>query len=147
MKKFVIRPVNTRNMNEKFTNDLSKQDEPRIKGVCEVRRSKLELYEAVLEVLVKEPLVVDDIAYQINIDCTALGRYLGFLIKNDLVEERSSNEETLYAITERGIAVLKTLNFQKYLEKVMNSVMALDDALQTVSVISKRNSEQKKKSE
>lgn len=109
-----------------------------------MRRSKLELYEAILEALVKEPLVTDDIAYQTNIDCAALGKYLDFLIKNDLVEERPSDSEDLYAITERGIAVLKTLNFQKYLEKVMNSVMALDDALQAVSVISKKTDENEK---
>jgi predicted transcriptional regulator len=109
-----------------------------------MRRSKLELYEAILEALVKEPLVVDEVAYQASIDCTALGRYLDFLIKNDLVEERFSDDEELYAITERGIAVLKTLNFQKYLEKVMNSVMALDDALQAVSVISKKTNKHEK---
>lgn len=109
-----------------------------------MRRSKLELYEAILEALVKEPLRVDNIAYQTSIDCAALSRYLDFLIKNSLVEERFPGKETLYAITERGIAVLKTLNFQKYLEKVMNSVMALDDALQAVSVISKRNDGQEK---
>jgi predicted transcriptional regulator len=130
-----------------FTNDLSQQNETECQDVCEMRRSKLESYEAILEVLVKEPLTVDNVAYQTSIDCAVLTRYLDFLVKNELIEERFSRKKTIYAITERGIAVLKTLNFQKYLEKVMNSVMALDDALQAVSVISKRTSEEEKETE
>lgn len=112
-----------------------------------MRRSKLESYEAILEVLVQKPLTVDNIAYKTNMECTVLGRYIDFLIKNGLVEERLSNKKTLYAITERGIAVFKTLNFQKYLEKVMKSLMTIDEALQAVPIISKRTSEQEKKTE
>lgn len=109
-----------------------------------MRRSKLESYEAILEVLVKKPLTADNIAYETSMDCTVLERYLDFLIKNGLVEERFSGKKKSYAITERGIAVFKTLNFQKYLEKVMKSVMALDDALQVVSAISKNTNDKEK---
>jgi len=112
-----------------------------------MRRSKLELYEAVLEALVKEPLTVDKIAYKTNMDCTVLDRYLDFLIKNGLVEERFPSKKTLYAITERGMAVFKTLNFQKYLEKVTKSLRAIEDALQAVPIISKHIIEQKEKAE
>jgi predicted transcriptional regulator len=107
-----------------------------------MRRSKLESYEAILEVLVKKPLTTDRIAFETGMDCTVLGRFLDFLIKNGLVEDRFSGRKTLYAITERGIAVVKALNFQKYLEKVSKSIMAMDDALHAVSTISEHINEQ-----
>jgi len=103
-----------------------------------MRRSKLESYQAILEALAKRPLNIDKIAYRTDMDCTALTRYIDFLIENCLVEERPTNKKTLYAITERGMAVFKTLNFQKYLEKVTASLKAIDDALQTMPIISKR---------
>jgi len=112
-----------------------------------MRRSKLESYEAILEVLVKRPINVDEIAYKTSIECAALGRYMDFLIKNGLVEERPTSKKTLYAITERGLAVFKTLNFQKYLEKVTASLRAIDDAMQTMPFISKSLNEQEKKTE
>lgn len=104
-----------------------------------MRRSKLESYEAILEALLKRPLTVDRIAYKTNMDCIAVERHLDFLIKHGLAEERYVNDKTLYAITERGIAVFKTLNFQKYLQKVATSLRALDDALQVIPTISKIN--------
>lgn len=109
-----------------------------------MRRSKLESYEAILEALVKKPLTVDKIAYKANMDCAVLERYLNFLIKNDLVEERLQNNKNLYAVTERGMAVFKTLNFQKYLEKVTASLEAIEDALQVVPTMSKHISEKEK---
>jgi predicted transcriptional regulator len=112
-----------------------------------MRRSKLESYEAILEVLVKKPLPADRIAYKTSMDCTVLERHLDFLIKNGLVEERFPNKKTLYAVTERGMAVFKALNFQKYLEKVTASLRAIDDALQAVPTISKRISELEEKAE
>jgi predicted transcriptional regulator len=112
-----------------------------------MRRSKLESYEAILEVLVKGPLTIDKIAYKINMNCTVLVRYLDFLMKNDLAEKRPSNKKTVYAITERGMAVFKTLNLQKYLEKVTASLRAIDDALQTMPILSKRIDEQEDKTE
>jgi len=110
-----------------FTNDLSEQDKPRVRAYVRMRRSKLESYEAILEVLMIKPLVVDSIAYKTNMDCTVLRRYIDFLIKNGLVEKRFSGKKTLYAITERGIAVSKALSFQKYLEKVTKSIKAIND--------------------
>ena len=112
-----------------------------------MRRSKLESYEAILEVLVKRPLILDNIAYKANLDCTVLKRYLDFLIKNGLVEERFSDKKKLYAITERGIAVFKALNFQKFLEKVTKSIRAIEDASRAVPIFSKRVNKQKEKNE
>jgi len=106
-----------------------------------MRRSKLESYEDILGALVKKPLTIDVIAYEINMDCTFLRKCLGFLMKYGLVEERSSSKKTLYAITERGVAVFKTLNFQKYLEKVVNTIKVMDEAFQVIPTISKRHDE------
>ena len=106
-----------------------------------MNRSKLESYEAILEALVKKPSSIDRIAYKTDIDCTVLAGYLDFLAENGLVEERPSKSNTVYAITERGMAVFKTLNFQRYLGKVTDSLRAIDDALQTMSIISKNLNE------
>lgn len=102
-----------------------------------MHRSKLESYEAILEALIKKPLTVDRIAYETTIDCTVLNRRLDFLTENGLVEERPLPKKTLYAITERGVAVFKTLNFNRYLEKISSTLSAIDEAMQTIPVISK----------
>jgi predicted transcriptional regulator len=104
-----------------------------------MRRSKLEFCEDILGALIKKPLTVDILAYETNIGCTLLGQPLEFLIKNSLVEERVSEKKKTYAITEKGTAVLKALNFQKYLERVSNAVRVMDEALQTISTISERS--------
>jgi predicted transcriptional regulator len=106
-----------------------------------MRRSKLELYEAILEALVKKPLNIDKIAYKTGIDCTILSRHLDFLIKNGLVEERILGDKLLYALTERGMTVFKTLDFQKYLRRISNTLMQIDEAMQTIRDISKNEKE------
>jgi len=108
-----------------------------------MRRSKLESYEDVLGALVKKPLAIDSIAYKTNIDCVILRRRLDFLMENGLVKERILSKKILYAITERGVAVFKTLNFQKYLEMVANTIMAMDEAIHVIPIISERDSKEK----
>ncbi len=97
-------------------------------------------------VLVKKPLNLECIAYEANLDCILLEKYLGFLTKNGLVEERMSENKTLYAITERGVAVLRALNFQKYLGKIKDTVRAIDEALEIIPDISESNRKFRKKS-
>jgi len=101
-----------------------------------MRRSKLESYEAILGALVKKPLSIDNIAYETDMDCSLLKQRLDSLLKNSLVEERNISAKTRYAITEKGVAVLKTLSFQKYFEKVANSIRMVDEALQVLPEIS-----------
>jgi predicted transcriptional regulator len=108
-----------------------------------MRRSKLESYEDILGALVKKPLSIDAIAYETSMDCTVIRKSLGSLMKYGLIEERSSSKKTLYAITERGVAVFKSLNFQKYLEKVANTIKVMDEAFQTIPTISERNDKEK----
>jgi len=108
-----------------------------------MRRSKLESYEDILGTLVKKPLTIDGIAYKTSMDCNNLKKRLEQLTKHSLVEKRTSNKKTLYAITERGVAVFKTLNFQKYLEMVAGTIMAMDEAIHVIPIISEHNSEEK----
>jgi predicted transcriptional regulator len=104
-----------------------------------VRRSKLESYEAILGALVKKPLSIDNIAYETDMDCNLLKQRIDSLLKNSLVEERNLSMKTRYAITEKGIAVLKTLSFQKYFEKVAKTIRTVDEALQVLPRISGTN--------
>lgn len=109
-----------------------------------MRRSKLETYEAILEALVNEPLSVEKIAYETDMGCTVLVERLDYLLQNGLVELRQIGEKGGYAITERGVAVLKALNFQKYLARIANKLSLIDEALQ---VISKHNPDPEEDSE
>ena len=102
-----------------------------------MRKSRLESYEDILEVLVNTPLTLDRLAYEINIDCTILRQHLDFLTKNGLVEERDSDKRTLYAITEKGVAVLRALNFQKYLGRISNKIRVIDEALDIIRKLEK----------
>jgi len=112
-----------------------------------MRRSKLESYEAILGALVKKPLSVDNIAYEADMDCNLLRERIDSLLKNSLVEERNLSTKTLYAITEKGVAVLKTLSFQKYFEKVANSIRMVDEALQVLPEIAGTNESEEEASE
>jgi DNA-binding PadR family transcriptional regulator len=68
-------------------------------------------------------------------------------MKNELIEERKLENITVYAITERGIAVLRALNFQKYLGKIKNTIRAIDEALQVIPTISRQEYTPKGKNE
>lgn len=95
-------------------------------------KSKLEACEDILQALVSRPLTFERMAQATNIDDALLKRNLNFLKKNSLVEERVSGRKPSFAITERGIAVLRALNFQKYLSKIKNTVRAIDEAMQII---------------
>lgn len=74
-----------------------------------MRRSKLEMYVDILTVLAhRGPLKLTHIMYKANVNCSVLIEYLGFLIQKELVEERSiGKNRTVYAITQRGVTVIK----------------------------------------
>ena len=74
-----------------------------------MRRSKLETYVAILSVLAQRgPLKLTHIMYKANVNCSVLKEQLDFLIKQNLVQERiTKKERTVFAITQRGITVLK----------------------------------------
>ena len=74
-----------------------------------MRRSKLEMYVDILKVLARVgPLKLTHIMYKANVNCSVLREYLDFLLKQNLVEERNvGKSRTVFAITQRGITVLK----------------------------------------
>ena len=74
-----------------------------------MRRSKLEMYVDILKVLShRGPLKLTHIMYKANVNCSVLKQYLDFLIQQSLVEERTlGKKRTVYAVTQRGITVLK----------------------------------------
>jgi predicted transcriptional regulator len=75
-----------------------------------MRRSKLEVYIDILEVLaLRGPLKLTHIMYKSNVNCSVLKDQLEFLIKNTLVEERIlRKEKVVYAVTSRGLQILKS---------------------------------------
>lgn len=74
-----------------------------------MRRSKLEMYIDILKVLShRGPLKLTHIMYKANVNCSVLKQYLDFLIQQNLVEERTVGKKRIvYAVTERGVTVLK----------------------------------------
>jgi predicted transcriptional regulator len=80
-----------------------------LKEDLKVRRSKLEMYIDILSVLAhRGPLKLTHVMYKANVNCSVLKEYLDFLTKQELVEERTIGKRSVvYAVTQRGITVLK----------------------------------------
>ncbi len=75
-----------------------------------MRRSQLETYLDILEVLVVKPLEFAIILCQIDTDPHALETYLEFLLARGLVERlHLGKKRFVYVITDRGLTVLDTL--------------------------------------
>jgi predicted transcriptional regulator len=74
-----------------------------------LRRSKLEMYLDILGVLARSgELKLTHIMYETNVNCCILREYLDFLMKQNLVEERTvGRQRVVYLITQRGITVLR----------------------------------------
>jgi len=110
-------------------------------GRVRMHRSKLESYEAILGALAKGPSSIDRLAYRTSIDCNMLNRYVSFLIANGVVEVRYFGDRMLYAITERGATVFRTLDFQKYLKRLSKTFKTMDETMEHLPVTLKRRQE------
>jgi len=98
--------------------------------------SKLEKYVSVLEALVLRPHKLDSIAYKVKLEVNSVKRSLDFLISNELVEKRTlSGKHEVYAITERGLSVFKTLRTLRYLEKLKKTLPVVEEAREVTSVL------------
>jgi predicted transcriptional regulator len=106
-----------------------------------MRRSKLELYEDILNALVNKALTVDSIAYACNMDCVALRQRLNFLIQSGLVEERNYKDKTRFFLTHRGLAIYKTLALTKSLEKLQINMKRIEEAPQAIRSLSENTPE------
>jgi predicted transcriptional regulator len=91
-----------------------------------MRKSKLEVYQEILGVLKDKPMTVDLLSYRTGMDVAGLRQRLNFLVKNNLVSERMSSKMALFAVSDRGLAVLRALDIERRLEKVRTSMMTLD---------------------
>ena len=103
-----------------------------------MRRSKLELYLEILEALKDKPLNVDCLSYETNIDCTALKQRLDFLVQNGLIKEKILKKGTLFAVSYRGLAVLKALNVQRHMEQVKEAMLAIEGTIQAEMPVQKQ---------
>ena len=107
--------------------------------------SKLDKYLNILEVVVEKPKKADYIARKVHVEPHVLKRQLNFLVSNDVVEKRKlGNKLILYAITERGLAVFKTLRALKYLEKLRDSLPVVEEAREITAMLSKQRHSGKK---
>lgn len=110
-----------------------------------MRRSKLEIYEAILNTLAERPRTVDNIAYQCNMDILILNERLIFLQKNNLIEQNNCNQKTQYSLTRRGNAIYKTLTIAKRLERLQTADKTLDQAFQALPTVSENSKEKTSK--
>jgi IclR helix-turn-helix domain. len=81
------------------------------------QRSKLEIHLDILKALATTaPLMLTQIEDQVKLNRSSLREKLGFLIKQEVVEQQTIEKTNIvFAITERGIAVLKY--FKQYPQK------------------------------
>jgi predicted transcriptional regulator len=86
------------------------------------------MYIDILKVLAhRGPLKLTHIMYKANVNCSVLKEYLDFLIKQNLVEEKTMGKKRIvYVITERGITVLK------YFRELKIMLPALEEELAKV---------------
>lgn len=89
----------------------------------QMRRSKLEIYIDILKALEQTgPLKLSHIIQKSNFNGNILKKSLGFLIKQDLVEEQTVKKRyVVFAVTQRGSSVLK------YFEAPMQEISSLEE--------------------
>ena len=91
-------------------------------------RSKLEKYLSVLEALVARPLEFDIILYQVDENWKVVKKHLDFLISHGLIERLPLGEKrVVFAVTEKGLAVLDALRGQEDLEKHSQLMLVYED--------------------
>ena len=110
-----------------------------------MRKSRLESYESILEALVSRPLTPHSLAAGTHLDHVLLRHCLESLIRNGLIEERTTEKTSFYAVTEKGVAVIRTLDFQKYLRRLKGAIRAVDEAVEIIPEISQRSCSLEKK--
>lgn len=102
-----------------------------------MRKSKLELYQEILEGLKGKPLSLECLSYETGMDCIVLRRRIDFLMNNGLVKERTLTRETSFVVSPKGMAVLKALDVQRHFEAVKTAVIAVENAMQTSMAVAK----------
>ena len=87
-----------------------------------MRRSKIEICIEILSILSQRGLSrITHIMYNSNTNCSLLKEILLFMIKQELVEEKSVGKDRVaYNITQRGISILNAF-------KELNQILPLID--------------------
>lgn len=108
--------------------------------------SKLERYLNILEALVNRPRKMSQIADKVHMEGHVLKRHLRFLVLNEVVEKRElSDGDIVYAISERGLAVFKSLRAMRYFEKLKDSLPVIEEAREIASMLSDHSRELREK--
>jgi len=106
-----------------------------------MRKSKLEVYQDILEGLRGKALSLDGLSYETGVDCQALKRKVAFLVENGLVREGVSKSEVRFAISSKGLAVLRALDVQRRFEIVKTALMTAEDLLQAKTTAANQHPE------
>jgi len=104
-------------------------------GQSLLRRSRLESYESILEALVNRPLSLSELALETHLDQPRLTRHMQSLAENGLIEERPAERGSFYAITEKGLTVIKVLDFHGYLRRIKGAIRAIEEAVESMPEI------------
>jgi predicted transcriptional regulator len=105
------------------------------RGDACTRRSRFESYQSILEALVGKPLTLCGLSLATGLDFDSLRQYLESLLANGLIEQRPAGEAVFYAITEKGLALVRTLDFQEYLRRIRGAAGIVDEALEIIPEI------------
>ncbi|HXX87080.1 MAG TPA: winged helix-turn-helix domain-containing protein [Candidatus Acidoferrum sp.] len=108
-------------------------------GQSDLRKTRLESYESILEALVDRPLMFSELALETQVHQPLLTRHLKFLIQNGLIEERLTQKAGLYAITEKGLTVTRVLNFPKYIRKIKGTIRTIEEAAEVINDLADEN--------
>jgi predicted transcriptional regulator len=103
-----------------------------------MRKSRFESYEDILLALINEPLTEFGLASETSLDRGPLRQRLESLVTSGLIEQRFMHESILYAITEKGLAVIRVLSFHKYLDRIGGTIRTIDEALRVIPELSNR---------
>jgi len=102
----------------------------------DMRKSKLRCYEDIICVLYNRAKTIDEIAFNLNMDCLSLQAKLDFLLENRIVEERQYNRVRVFALAKRGLAIFKTITISKQLAKLQNNIQKMNKTIRTVQASS-----------
>jgi DNA-binding HxlR family transcriptional regulator len=116
-------------------------------GQSQLRKSRLESYESILEALVKEPLSLSNLSLETHMSQPILVQRLMSLIQKGLIEERPTQKTRVYAITEKGSNVIRVLDFPKYLRKIKGNIRAVEEAIQIIPELLDQNKDTSKSTE
>jgi DNA-binding HxlR family transcriptional regulator len=108
-------------------------------GQSQLRKSKLESYESILEALVKKPLSLSSLTLETRMNHQILMQRLKSLTENGLIEERPTEKTRVYAITEKGSTVIKVLDFPEYLRKIKGNIRAVEEAIRIIPELLDQN--------